>query len=120
VLSEVIDYSELPAAVRYHYGLLVKLGDAYTQINAAVGKFGLSTLTASTKALASDSPGDATYTSIENSLIKLGNERDSIVSQMKGVLYGASFYGHPVNPGQASYLIGAASNLLAQASALAA
>jgi len=120
VLSEVIDYSELPAAVRYHYGLLVRLGDAYTQINAAVGKFGLSTLTASTKALASDSPGDATYTSIENSLIKLGNERDSIVSQMKGVLYGASFYGHPVNPGQASYLIGAASNLLAQASALAA
>jgi hypothetical protein len=120
VLSEIIDFSALPPAVRDNYGLLVALGDAYTQINAAVGAFGLSTLTASTKALASDSPGDATYTSIENSLIKLGNERDSIVSQMKGILYGAAFYGQPVNTGQASSLIGAASHLLGQASALAA
>jgi hypothetical protein len=119
VLTEIIDPSALPDSVRHNYGLLTELGDAYTQINAAVGAFGLSTLTASTKALASSSPGDATYVAIENSLIKLGNERDALVAQMKTELYGAAWDGQPLNTGQATWLIGAAHGLLAQAAALA-
>jgi hypothetical protein len=93
VLIEVIKPSALPAAVRSHLGELVRLGDAYTQLNAAVGAFGLSTLKASTLALASDSPGDATYTFIEHGLTELGNQRDAVVSLMKLVLYGAEFGG---------------------------
>jgi hypothetical protein len=119
VETEIIDPSALPAAVRDNDRLLTALGDAYTQINAAVGAFGLSTLTASTKALASSSPGDATYNTIENSLIKLGSERDTLVAQMKTELYGAAFGGQPLNAGQARWLISAAYGLLAQADALA-
>ena len=119
VETEIIDPWALPPAVRDNYRLLTDLGDAYTQINAAVGAFGLSTLAASTKALASSSPGDATYNAIENALIKLGSERDSLVAQMKTELYGAAFGGQPLNAGQATWLIGAAHGLLAQAAALA-
>jgi len=118
VLSEVISPTALPAAMRAHSVLLAKLGDAYSQINAAVGEFGLDTLKASTKALASDSAGDATYTKIEGKLVKLGNERDAIVSQMKGELYGAAFGGQPLNTAAAESLIKSAHGLLCQAAAL--
>ncbi len=119
VLTEVIKPSALPKAMRTDTGLLVQLGDSYTQINAAVGEFGLDTLKASTTALASDSPKDATYTGIENELIKLGNERDAIVALMKTERYGAAFGGHPLNVHEARALITAAGGLLAQAAAIA-
>jgi len=123
VLIEVVDPGALPPAVRDHYQALVQLGDVYTQLNAAVGQFGLSTLAASTKALASSSPGDATYTKIENTLTGLGNARDAIVAQLKAVLYGAEF-GGAQSPAAAATgspvgLVGAANGPLGQASALA-
>ncbi len=41
VLSEVIDSSALPPAMLSNYPLLAELGQVYTQIEAAVGEFGL-------------------------------------------------------------------------------
>jgi hypothetical protein len=119
VLAEVINPGALPKAMRADAKLLLRLGDVYTQINAAVGEFGLNTLSASTRALASDSAGDSAYTNIENQLIKLGDERDAIVSQMKSELLGAAFAGHQLNTQQASSLIQAGEGLLAQSAALA-
>jgi hypothetical protein len=118
VLSEAISPAALPAAMRAHSRLLVKLGDAYSQINAAVGEFGLETLAASTKALASDSAGDTVYLRIEGKLAKLGAERDAIVSRMKSELYGAAFAGQPLNTAAAEGLIKSADGLLCQAAAL--
>jgi hypothetical protein len=124
VLIEVVKPSALPPSVRHDYGLLVRLGDFYSQINAAVGEFGLDTLKASTLALASSSPGDTTYNTIENALINLGNQRDAIVSSMKTVLYGAEFgSGRPNSlagaaAARSAGLIGAADSLLAKAAAL--
>jgi hypothetical protein len=125
VLIEVIKPAALPAAVRAHYALLVRLGVAYSQLNAAVGEFGLDTLKASTLALASDSPGDAAYTRIENALIRLGNDRDAVVSAISGELYGAEF-GHGPRAGtlggagarQSAGLIQAGERLLTRAAAL--
>jgi len=119
VLAEVISPSALPAAMRVNYGTLIQLGKVYKQINAPVGTFGLDTLTASTRALASDSPGDATYTTIENELIKLGSERNAIASQMSSELLGAAFSGQPLNESEATALIASGRALLAQAAALA-
>jgi hypothetical protein len=97
VLTEVIKPGALPKAMRADTRLLLRLGDVCTQINAAVGEFGLNTLSASTRALASDSAKDSTYNKIENQLIKLGDERDAIASQMKSELLGAAFAGHKLN-----------------------
>jgi hypothetical protein len=129
VLIEIIKPGDLPAAVRSGFRLLVRIGDAYTQLNAAVGAFGLDTLRASTFALTSDSPGDAEYNKIENGLLKLGDQRDEIVALMKAVLYGAEFGGHSpsraslgghlVPAGAANGLLKAAKGLLNRAAALA-
>ena len=119
VLAEIIDPGALPPAMRVGYGTLIQLGEIYKQINAPVGAFGLDTLKASTRAIASDSPGDATYTRIENELVALGSARDAIASQMSSVLLRAAFSGHPVNAGEAAALIASGQALLAQAAALA-
>jgi hypothetical protein len=79
VLLEDID-TRLPGAA------LIRLGDLYSQLNAAVGEFGIATLRASTVALESNSPGDRDYTTIENGLRWLGVQRDALVAQLRAVL----------------------------------
>jgi hypothetical protein len=119
VLAEVIKPSALPKAMRADTGLLLRLGEVYSQINAAVGEFGLNTLSASTRALTSDSAKDSTYIKIENQLIRLGGERDAIASLMRSELLGAAFAGHQLNPREVRGLIQAGEGLLAQSSAIA-
>jgi hypothetical protein len=119
VLAEVIKPSALPPAMRSGGPALYLLGQAYTAINAPVGPFGLDTLKASTRALASTSPGDATYRSTEAKLAALGTARDALASQMSDVLLGAAFNGRPVDTGRAVGLIASAGRLLARAAALA-
>ena len=118
VLTEVISPSALPWSLKTADPTLVKLGDAFTAINAAVGPFGLDTLTASTKALESSSPGDATYTRLETRLAGLGAQRNAIVAAMKSELYGAAFGNRPISVREADSLIKSASGLLASAAAL--
>jgi hypothetical protein len=118
VLTEVISRSALPWSLRTAYPTLVKLGDAFTAINAPVGPFGLDTLAASTKALESSSPADATYTRMETQLAGLGRERYAIVAAMKDELYGAAFGGRPVNVREADALIRSADGLLDSAAGL--
>jgi hypothetical protein len=120
VLADVIDPMALPPAMLTNYPLLTQLGQVYTQIEAAVGEFGLDTLAASTRGLASNSPGDAAYTTIETALTQLGAARAALVGQMQGVLMGAEFGGQSAGSGTLQGLIGAGNALLAQADALAA
>jgi len=119
VLGEVIESSALPPAMLASYPLLSRLGQVYTQIEAAVGEFGIATLTASTRALASHSAGDRTYTAIENQLVRLGDARDALAAQMQAALLGAEFGGRPLGHKTARKLIAAGNRLLAQAAALA-
>jgi hypothetical protein len=119
VLGDVIESSALPRAMLSNYPTLTKLGHVYTQLEAAVGQFGLATLTASTRALASDSPGDATYTGIENQLRALGAARDTLAGQIQTLLIGAEFGNTPISAKAAQKLITQANTLLAQAGTLA-
>ncbi len=118
VLAEVIDSSALPAAMRSHRALVLRLGRAYTSIEAPVGPFGLDTLKASTRALASTSPADAVYNRIEGKLRLLDAGRDAVGGLMRKALLGAAFGGQPVNVPQARLLIRAAQRLLRQAAVL--
>ena len=67
-------------------------------------------------ALASSSPGDVTYTRIENTLTRLGNGRDAVVAQLKTVLYGAEFGG--AQPSAAVAATGSSGGLISAASGL--
>jgi hypothetical protein len=120
VLSEIIDPAALPAGMRANRPALLALGRVYSQIEAPVGAFGLDTLKASTRALASRSPGDSEYSRIERQLQQLGTERDAIGNRMRALLLGAAFNGQPVDPGAAAGLIRQGELLLGRAAVLAA
>jgi hypothetical protein len=120
VLGELMTPAARPAGMRAHRGTLLRLGRTYTQLEAAVGAFGLDTLRASTRALASNTPGDTTFTRIENALQRLGSERDSIGARMQSLLLGAEFGGRTLNAAAARALIRAGDRLLGQAAVLGA
>jgi hypothetical protein len=120
VLGEIITPSALPSGMREHTGVLLRLGQVYTQLEAPVGVFGLDTLIASTRGLASHSAGDATYASIENRLTHLGERRDDVAAQMRALLLGAAFDGRTLNTGKASELIKQGDELVGAAATLAA
>ncbi|MGI9008114.1 MAG: hypothetical protein ACR2FU_18295, partial [Streptosporangiaceae bacterium] len=91
VLTELLAAGALPASARAHRGLLLRLGRAYTAINAPVGPFGLATLRASTRAPASANPDNHVYTMTKRRLGKLGRERDQVAGAMCRLLLGADF-----------------------------
>jgi hypothetical protein len=78
----------------------------------------MATLKASTKALASNDAGDATYTSIEGQIQSLTTRRDALATEIKGVLDGAEFKGQPFGVLKALLLVVRANVLLDQANRL--
>ena len=61
VLSEFLRTSALPGPVRADRRAYERLGAAFKQLNAGVGRFAAATLTASTSGITSDTAGDARY-----------------------------------------------------------
>jgi len=114
VITEIMDGGARPAAVKQSptFGQLAR---SYKQLNASFGRFAMATLRASSKALASNDVGDATYTLIEAQIQSFTAQRDALARQMKGLLDGAEFGGQPFSTGQAAPLISQASQLIAAA-----
>jgi hypothetical protein len=117
VVSEVLEDDALPFAVRMSPGFTA-LARTYKQLNAPFGQFAMATLKASTKALASNDPDDATYTSIEGQIQALTSQRDALATEIKGVLDGAEFKGKPFSALKALLLVVRANVLLRQANQL--
>ena len=107
----------IPAAAKKSGGFRA-LAPIYKEIEATVGPFGLDTLAASTKALASGSANDDTaYAALENELASLGDQRDALAAEMNGLLEGAEFAGQPITQQQVKTLKAQAQALLDQAKA---
>jgi hypothetical protein len=118
VLSEALTGWAVPSAVKKS-GSFVPLAQVYKQLNASFGAFAMDTLRASTKALASNDGGDATYNSIEGQIQSLTSQRDTLAGQIKAALEGAAFNGQVLSDAQANSLITQAQSLLDQAHTLA-
>lgn len=117
VLVEGLHEKALPHSLRgdgEHDNTFVRLARAYKQINAPVADFGLTSLKVSTKALASDDTGDATYTRLENKIADLTSQRDSLAGKMLQLLHGAEFNGQRIDRHQADKLVEEAERLLDQ------
>jgi hypothetical protein len=111
VLFEVINNAVLPSSVVKRHEVLSELAEAYKQINAPVGKLGITTLTGmSTDAVKGDG---ATYAALEAKITDLTARRNNIAQQMIAILEGAFFNGQTVNEGAAQKLINEANKLLA-------
>ena len=117
VISEILQGYAQPLALKKS-GSFVVLAQTYKQLNASFGEFAMDTLKASTKALASNDTGDATYTSIEGQIQSLTAQRDALAAQMIGLLEGAEFKGQTFSDAQAQSLIAQGEVLLNQAKAL--
>src|SRR5438034_11380724 len=117
-LIEAIETKALPQSLIAHRATLLRLGDAYEQVNAAFGQFGTDLLTASTRAL--KSTNESEYESIESAIADLTTERDNLAAHIKAALNAAAFDNQPINEQQAKAWIAQAQSLLDRASALAA
>jgi len=112
VISQILTSPNLALRIPF----VTQLGDCYKQLNSSVGDFGAATLTASTNAIESTSPGDATFTSVDSQLRQLEVARDALAGKIKGELEAAAFHDKPVpgSPAQihsCEALIGAAQQL---------
>jgi len=91
----------------------VSLAQTYKQIDACVGQLGLATLATSTRALESGSSSDdSTYTNLENQLISISSQRDTLAAQMIALLENAEFNGQPFSDQLAQQLIAQGQALL--------
>ncbi len=114
VLVEDLTGWAQPSAVKKSTSF-VSLAQMYKQIDACVGQLGLKSLAVSTKALESGSSSDdSTYTQLENHLISISGQRDSLAAQMIALLEGAEFSGKPFSDAQAQSLISQGQALLNQ------
>jgi hypothetical protein len=120
VLLELIEPNALSSDLHAHRETLLRLGQAYKEINAPFGQLAMSTLAISTHALQSTSTNDSTYTQLEAQIAAWTAQRDNIASQMQAMLEGAEFSGQAIDEQQAKSLISQAQSLIDQASSLAA
>jgi hypothetical protein len=98
---------------------VLRLGQAYKQINAPFGQLAMSTLAISTRALQSTSTNDSTYTQLEAQIAAWTAQRDKLAAQMKAILEGFEFGGQAIDKKQAESLISQADRLIEQAANLA-
>ncbi len=98
----------------------MRLAQVYKQINASVGQLGLDSLTISTRALKSGTPGDdSLYTALENQLSGFTTQRNNIAGQMANLLESATFDHQSISEQQARSLISQGQSLLNAVHALA-
>jgi hypothetical protein len=118
VMLDQLDGWAVPVSLRANFSIVLRLGEAYKQLNAPFGKFSMEALRVSTVAIKSNASGDSTYTSLEGSISNLTNDRDAVATQIRAALEAAEFEGTPINVRQAQSWIAQANQLIAQMSAL--
>jgi hypothetical protein len=104
VIAEALYGWAIPPTLQAHRNAFLRLSAAYKQLNAPFGELSTSALKISTRALASDEPGDATYTALEANIADWTTQRDDLAGQIKALLDGASFHGQAFNELQARSL----------------
>jgi hypothetical protein len=75
---------------------VTQLGACYKQLNSSVGQFGAYTLTASTDAIESSTPGDWEFKHVNAQLTGLEQQRDGLALQIKDELWAAANLDVPV------------------------
>jgi hypothetical protein len=96
------------------------MSHVYKQIKAAVGAFGLQSLSVATAAVASNTSGDAQFSQDEKQLAALTSKRNRVAHQMSEVLNGIAFHHRSVDEDDASDVTARGEQLLGEMDDLAA
>jgi hypothetical protein len=118
VITEILHAKAVPRSLRAHRATLERLGAAYKQINAPLGRFGLDVIEINDAAVRATD--EARYARLAAALQQLGADRNRLAHRMGTLLEQAAFGNHSINERQAKRLIAEAKALLARADALAA
>jgi hypothetical protein len=118
-ITQIADETALPVSLRVHHPSLENLAASYKQLMASFGSFSMDTLAASSRALASNSPGDQTYTDTENAIATLTNQRDALASDIRSGFNQAEFDSVKLSENQIKAWTRASDALLMQAANLA-
>ena len=110
VLFEVLNDNAVLHGKQGDKDVILRLAQAYKDINAPVGRLGRKTFAISTAALNGD---DATYTRLEADLSQLTNTRNAIAQKMITMLEGVAFNNSSIDKVQAERLIIEADALIA-------
>jgi hypothetical protein len=118
-ITQIADETALPVSLRVHHPSLENLAASYKQLMASFGSFSMDTLAASSRALASNTPGDQTYTDTENAIATLTNQRDALASDIRSGFNQAEFDSVKLSENQIKAWTRASDALLMQAANLA-
>jgi hypothetical protein len=118
VITEILDAKAVPQSLRAHRQTLKRLGAAYKQINAPLGRFGLDVIKINDAAVRATD--EARYAQLTGALQQLGADRNTIAAHIRTLLEQAAFGNVAINEQEAKRLIAEAEALLARADALAA
>jgi len=110
VLFEVLNDNAVLRGKQGDKDVIMRLAQAYKDINAPVGRLGRKTFAISTAALNGD---DATYTRLEGELSRLTDARNAIAQKMIAMLEGVAFENKTIDKLSAERLIIEADILLA-------
>jgi arylsulfatase A-like enzyme len=113
-LFEVFDGEAGSRTLREHREILLRLAQAYKQINAPRGELNKQTLKTSTVALSGD---NETYEDLDEQLAMLLKRRDALALKMIGMIEDATFDRQTLDEQQAKALIDQADALLDDAGA---
>ena len=119
IVEPLYDWA-VPQALRAHRETWQRLASVYKQLNATFGSFSMAVLKVSTRALASDSPGDATYATLENRIASWTLQRDALATGIKSALTNSAFHDIALNEQLAKSYIADANRLIALAESEAA
>lgn len=104
LFEDLYDWAYASTA-RAHNATVRDLAAEYKRLNAPVGLFALASLKASTAALESNDPNDATFTWVESRIASMTATRNALVSQMSAMLNAAEFGNNAIDETQAKALI---------------
>ncbi len=93
VVTQVLDPSALPSAMRTALPFVEALGAVYKQLNAPFGQFDSDSEIVSTRAAASHSPGDAVYQAWDAQLQACLSARNDVASSISALLNAEEFGG---------------------------
>jgi len=116
VLAEWLDANALPNGIRQNSSNFIQLAEAYKQMNAPLGRLGLSSLVYANRSITSD---DKQYARYLNRMSEITAERDALAARIKSVLNGAAFGNQPVGNGDANGLGNHADEVIAKVEKLA-
>jgi hypothetical protein len=114
VISEALQAAAEPPGIRNAVAAYESVAASLKQLDAPVGKLGILSLSAATRALASDSAGDGAYRLFLARIQGFSERRDSVADRMLRALDDAAFAGRSLDSGTAAAMVDQADELLVE------